>query len=122
MSESVDFVYSVDGVMFFTHEEIMDDLENGNELGARVVIFRGVPVEVRHADYVRDLSIIEMVQNIAYDDENDMADDYLVDVTEEQEKTLLEEVVKLFDDMFPQPGYYRVVDIEEIVVTVGDSE
>lgn len=118
--DTQEFVYSSDEEYF--HSEI-DDLDLGDvEDGEKVVIYRGNPVRVTHMDFLKNLNLVETLQQMSYDEDGDMAEDYLMDVSEADEAEIIKEINKILCKYASQPGYYRVANIVPITITVGEFD
>ncbi len=120
-----EFVYSIDEEIF--HEDFDDvmDMVNDdrdNEPGDRVVIYKGTPVRLTHMDFLKNISIVDILQNAAYDEDGEMAEDYMMDVSEEDEEKMILEINEIICKYALPPAYFRVTDIIPMTVVVDGIE
>jgi hypothetical protein len=123
--DSPEFVYSIDEEMFYDDiDEVMEMLneDSDNEPGDRVVIYRGTPVKVRHYDIIKNLDIIGILQDVAADEDGEMAEDYLTDLSEADIDKINLMLSKILDKMAAQPNYHRVENIQPMTVTIDGIE
>lgn len=78
-----------------------------------VTIYQGTPDHVSFSDFFCVDSLIERVQENAYDNYGEHASDYLDDVTEEQ-KEELKELVLVWSEKVKAPRFYMVKNVKEI--------
>jgi hypothetical protein len=123
--DTPEFVYSLDEEIFYDDlDEVMDMLndDSDNEPGDRVVIYRGTPVRVNHYDIVKDIDIIGILQDAAADEDGEMAEDYLTDVSEGVANRINILLSKILDKLAKQPNYHRVENIQPMTVTIDGIE
>ncbi len=123
--EEPEFVYSLDEEIFYDDlDEVMDMVNDDmdNEPGDRVVIYRGNPVKVTHSNFIKDMDLIGLLQEMAYEEDGEMAEDYLTDVTDEDEEFILDMITAIMNKKAKQPKYFRVENIQPMTVTVGGIE
>ena len=92
----------LDDGMGSTPEEIVTMFYVGQIIGS------GIPFDV---DY-----LIEQVQESAYDDGGEFAEDYLDDVTKEDKEELEELVLNWFTEHNYMPTWFSVYYIDEVIV------
>lgn len=124
--EQPEFVYSLDGEHFEEWDAVKDYVDSEYEPGERVTVYKGRPVELSHYDHVRPIihRFVESIQEHAYDEDGDYAEDYLTDLpdTEELNDELAEIVTEWLNKHAKRPGYHRVDDIVEEIVLSEDYE
>jgi len=124
-SDEPEFVYSLDEEIFYDDlDEVMDMVNDDmdNEPGDRVVIYRGTPVKVTHSNFIKDMNIISLLQEMAYEEDGEMAEDYLSDVTNEDEEFIIDMLISIMNKKAKQPNYFRVDNIQPMTVTVEGIE
>lgn len=116
------FVYSMDGENFYDWDQFSMMLESEFEPGSVVTIDRGIPEDMKHIDiiggYIKNGYFTELFNEIATDFDGDAAENYLDDVTKEKLDKFAEIVAAGMNELFEQPGYFRVSNIEEVLVEV----
>jgi hypothetical protein len=115
----IDVVYSTDKETFHDYDYIMDVLRDEYETDSKVKIYKGKPERFTHASFVDGRHMIEDFMERAYEDGDEWAESYLQDVTGEPLEELERLVVNWLEKNAQKPNFYRVDEIEEIIVTVG---
>ena len=113
-----DTVYSTDEETFHDYDYIMDELRDEYEPESKVKIYKGKPERFTHASFVNGRHMIEDFMERAYDDGGEWAESYLQDVSDEKVEELEGLIVKWLEKNAQKPNFYRVDDVEEIIVTV----
>ena len=120
IDDAPEYVYSVDEEFFI---EDIDELDLGDaEDGDRIVIYRGTPVKVTHMDFLKDISLVEILQDAAYEEDGEMAEDYMTDLNDEDEAEMMKEINKIVCKYASQPNYHRVENITPITIVVGEFD
>lgn len=118
MDKLPDFVYSLDEEWFEEFEVIQDQVNDDNEPGEKVSGYKGVPIPVSHLDIVKLCRpFVESLQEAAYDEDGDAAEDYLMDFTNDMEEGLQEVIAQYLEDNVRRPTYYRIGDIQPHIFT-----
>jgi len=114
-----EYIYSIDGEDFDEWDTITDMVDSDNEPGVKVVIFRGKPIQVKHIDHVLPVidTIIENIQQHAYDEDGDYAENYLTDLSDPKAIELANVIAEYLNEEIIQPLYHRVGEVEEITIT-----
>jgi len=89
--------------------DIMDDLiESGN-----TEVSVGTGVKADHADFIRPYDIVETMQELAYDQYDDYAEDYAIlsDIQMQQLKLV---ITKWFNDNVEKPTFYKVTNVRKM--------
>lgn len=104
-------------------ESIMDGLEEDYEIGDTVKIFEGDAVAFAHDEFVRADRILEIIQDLAYDEMGDWQDDYLEDLARNEVKVsaLNKLLIDFISANAEAPRCYKVENTKEITVTVGEG-
>jgi len=124
-NDDPEFVYSIDEETFYDDlDEVMEMLADDmdNEPGDKVTIYRGNPVRLNHYDFIKNLSLVEILQDMAADEDGEMAEDYLMDVSEGDEEKILMILANVLNDYAAQPNYHRVENIQPMIVTIDGIE
>ena len=85
-----------------------------------ITLFKGVVNSVEFAQYLCVTSILENMSEWAYDD-NEFAEGYLDDVTEEQKKDLNDMICSWAEKHNISPKFFTVGDVEEVEVELTDE-
>lgn len=112
-----EYVYSLDGEWFEEFDVIQDQVNDDAEPGEKVSGYRGTPIQVDHADHVKHLKIVELLQELAYDEDGEAAENYLMDFDDEKEDQLKDVIIKWMDNNIKKPGYFRVGEIQDHIFT-----
>jgi hypothetical protein len=113
-----EFVYSIDGESFGIYDDIIEDVNNEYEPGEKITLYKGKPKKLKHYDFVRELDIVGILQEMAADEDGDFAEDYFTDVTPEIGRRIVIGISKVLDMYVKQPNYHRVVDVTNEIYTV----
>lgn len=100
----------------FRYEELCDipDVETG------MMVFKGEAVEVSSRDLICAESILDGIGGVAYDLVGEIADDFPQVSKEAKEE--LEDILSSWIIRHCQPNFYRVVNVQEHIVTQEDLE
>jgi hypothetical protein len=85
-----------------------------------VTLFKGTVNKVNFDHYVDVTSILDTMSEWAYDD-NEFAEGYLDDVTEEQKKDLNDMICSWAEKHNISPKFFIVGDVEEVEVELTDK-
>lgn len=85
-----------------------------------VTLFRGVVSKVSFGHYVDVPSILDFMSEWAYDD-NEFAEGYLDDVTDEQKQDLHKVICSWAEKHNISPKFFTVGDVEEVEVELTDK-
>lgn len=112
-------VYSSDNEVF--HDEIEEVINNLLcdglfNIGDTVMIYEGEKVELTHNQYVNDLDIIGILENIACDDMGEFSDSYLSEITKENKEELCSLISGYLYEKCGNPNFYKVKNVSEIEV------
>ena len=112
-----EIVYSITGDTFYEDlDSTCDDLEIGIH-----EIFQGESEHPKVSDFFDADSLIERIQENAYDNHDEYAEDYLEDVTKSQKEDLEKLICDWFEKNDLTPRFYRVINVEKIKVEVTES-
>lgn len=115
-----EFVYSLDNEWFDDFDSVMDFVNSEYEPGSRVTLYKGRPVPVTHEDVVKRCffkgHLLEFLQEAAYDEYGEVAENYLTDLGEGDEESIIDEIVIFLNENVKEPNFYTVKDVEEIEV------
>ena len=117
-----DKVYSSNGETFSDFETVMDDLEGWHDLGEEVTIYEGEKIPFHHASFFSVDTIVEQMQDNAYDRVPEFSESYLEDFTVENKRALQDLIIRFFNDHAKQPNFYAVVNVKEVKIKVGGDE
>jgi len=113
-----EFVYSLDEEWFEEFETIQYRVNDDVEPGDKISGYRGVPIEVTHLDIVKNLRpLVEYLQEAAYDEAGEAAEDYLMDFTDDHEEGLREVIAKYLEDNVRKPAYFHIEDVTDFIFT-----
>lgn len=102
-------------------EDKLADMEEIEILGSdSVTLFKGVVNSVKFDQYLCVTSILENMGNWAYDD-NEFAEDYLLDVTDEQKQDLHNVICSWAEKHNISPKFFTVGNVEEVEVELTDE-
>ena len=99
----------------------VSDMEESEILDSgSITLYKGIVNKVDFSRYVDAESILDSMSEWAYDD-NEFAEDYLGDITDEQ-KDDLESVICDWAKLHNiKPKFFEVGDVEEVVVELTDD-
>lgn len=111
------YAYSPDGEHFV--DDIMSALA-GVETGSDglVPLYRGVSAVAKHSDFVSGMSIVEDLQNVAYDEYSHHSEEYLDQVDDKAAEDLEDMIVGWLKCHGGPINFYRVSDIVKIRVEI----
>jgi len=105
-------VYSLDEVYYTTDlEEIENMLEQDGEITGDEVIYVGEQVKVYHKQFINIDSLIESMQDSAY---NEYSDGYLGSISKEELQKAELAIIQIFNKYFEQPTWFHVKNVKEI--------
>lgn len=115
-------VYSRNEEEWYDYCEIMGQLKEDCPKGDEVQIHEGETQPFIHREFINAPRIVEMIQDAAFDEMGEWQQDYLDDLANDKEKMEdLDQLLNLFfSENAQQPTCFRVVNIKEIKVTVGE--
>jgi hypothetical protein len=125
LDEDPEYLYSFDEETFYNDlDEVMDMINDDldNEPGDKITIYRGNPVKVTHRDFIKNLDLIDILQEMAYEEDGEIAENYLSEVTDEDLDFVINILSGVFNKKFKQPDYHRVENIQPMTVTVEGVE
>ena len=113
-------VYSADEEEFVDYDTALFRATADPEIkpGDTVTLVEGDEVPADHSQFVNGDRLIEELQERAYDEYGEYAEDYLVDVGDVAELEAL--IVGWLNEHAKPPTFYRVDNMREISVTVGE--
>lgn len=115
-----EFVYSLDNEYFDNFDSVMDSVNSEYEPGSRVILYKGVPVPVTHEDIVKRCffkgRLLEFLQEAAYDEYDEYGENYLTDLSDSDEQSIIDKIVTFLNENVKEPNFYTVKDVEEIEV------
>ena len=114
-----DTVWSEDGETFHSEQDIIESLDFP-ENDSVLVIYKGVKVSRKHNDYFNANSIIEDIQESAFNDVGDFAEGYLTELSLQDIKQLQYMLSKWLDKNAAQPLFYAVKNVTPIQITKED--
>ena len=111
-SRNPEKVYSLDGEVYRTYEEIQEEIY---ELGAPkdVIVMEGLSDIARHSNFISASRIVEDMSEYVYDNYGEFADGYLHDVYKKQIDDLNNLLVAWFNKNISQPTFFKVFDVKE---------
>ena len=115
-------VYSRNEEDWYDLCEIMGSLEEDYQAGDEVEIQEGKAIQFAHDDFISAAHIIEDLQNKAYDEMGEWQQDYLDDLANDVDKIfeLKKLLVHFITNNAKPPQCFKVVDVKNIKVTVGE--
>ena len=114
--EKEDFAYSLNDEEFHDYDTIMDEINDGYESGEAVSVFYGSVVKVEHAGFINISRIIEDIQEMAYEEHGEWAEDYLFDMTKEKISDLDSVIKEWFKKNVNRPTFYTVKRIGKMTL------
>lgn len=115
--------YSLDEETFTTGEkwDAIDDLFGRDELQVEREYFLGASIKPKASTYFNFDRLIEDMQEAAYDDGGEHAEDYLADLPDEKGADLAAMIEKWLDENVT-PHFYKVANIQRFTVTQADID
>lgn len=115
------FAYSRDGEFFYNDlRSAMSEAPCDDD--GFVTLHRGDSNVAKHSDFVSGMSIIEDLQNVAYDEYSEHAETYLDEVDDEKADELEQIILDWLDQNGGPINFYRVSDIVRVKVHVDTLE
>lgn len=123
MSETKFDCYSLDEEAFTTGEkgDALDDLYGRDELQVGREYFLGASIKPKASTYFNFDRLIEDMQEAAYDDGGEHAEDYLADLPDEKGAELAAMIEKWLDENVA-PRFYKVTQVQRFTVTQADID
>jgi hypothetical protein len=115
-------VYSRNEEDWYDLSETMASLEEDYKKGDVVEIQQGESVQFQHDDFIHPAHIAEYIQNTAYDEIGEWQQDYLEDLVADADKLqeLKKVLVHFITNNTKPPACFKVVNVKNITVTVGE--
>ncbi len=110
-------VFSVDGDYFYDMETIMDRLNSELNPGTKVTIDTGTSEKARHEDFIDVDLIFSQMQEMAYEEFEELSDGYLEFVTNEQRDELASIISRYLDENTAPIGFNHVERTGKMEVT-----
>lgn len=107
------YSYSLNEEDFHDIDYIADQIEEDSNI---ISVYIGETLEVKHNNYVNSDNLIEMMQNQAHDDVDELSYDYLEDFNKENTEELNKIITDYLNSKIKQPNFYKIGKIEKITV------
>jgi len=114
-STQEDNFYNSEESLEYTAQQLWEEftLEEQQECDS-MILYKGKVVTPKFSDFFDVGIILEVISNNAYDTCGEWAEDYLYDVTQDQEDEL-ESLIRLWADKHNlNPNWFMIEDIEEV--------
>ena len=112
-----EYVYSLDGEIFYPLDVFVGILESEYEPG-RHKVERGVPKKLKHFDFISGGRIIESIQENCWDERGEYAEDYLNDLTDADKTELEDRIANWLEEKVGEIKFFGVEDVEESELTI----
>ena len=112
-----EYVYSLDGEIFYPLDVFVGILESEYEPG-RHKVERGVPKKLNHFDFISGGKIIELIQENCWDERGEYAEDYLTSITEKDKQELENVIADWLEGKVSEIKFFGVEDVEESEVEI----
>lgn len=107
------YSYSLNDEEYHDIDYIAEQIEEDENI---ISVWVGETLEVKHSSYVDSEDLIEIMQNQAYDDVDELSYDYLEDFKKEDAKELNKLICDFLDNKAKQPNFYKIGKVEKITV------
>ena len=112
--EMKDLYYSLDNEDYHDIDYIAQELEDDK---TRLTVFVGEAIKPTHKQFIVRIDICEEMQNYAYDEFDEYSENYLKEITKEQEEELNSLIANWFDKNATEPNFHRIENVKEITRT-----
>lgn len=124
MSDNRDKVYSENGEDYGCGDyqsAVEQCIDENTKVGDTITIFKAEAIQYSHADFVRAESIIEDMQNCAWDTAGEFAETYLEELKKEDFKELDKLIIDWLSTKSDNPRFYTTKNDQPIQVEVTED-
>lgn len=111
-------VYSLNSEEFEDYDAIISQLEDEYLPGEKVTIYEGTAKNYSHSDFFDIYKLISAMQEKAYDEVGDYAEEYFDDITPKKIEKFNKLIVNWLNKNIKEPKFCSVENIKEIEITI----